>query len=467
MRFSNTTALAFVLVGSVLADPGVSPASVSKDADPGTSFNVNKVVTTPEILPKPDVVLLIDVTGSMGGSIENLKTNLVNVISDVSRAQPNAQFAVASFGDFGDPNRFQVDQALTSNAFALQNAVNSLKAGFGGDESEDWINALFQLSTTAITFRGESSRIIVLVSDAPSHEPSNGHTLEGDTIAALMGKTIRVIGVNVGAGQLDKLGQATKVTTATGGVIVDSAVDTVTKAIVSGLKNLEVTVKPDVVSCDVGLTVKFAPTQTKVSSGAVVTFHETAKVADDATQGDTLQCFVRFLLNDTPGGNTFIQRVAVAVNQMGCFTCDPHPGKNLCHSTTSCAPTPYGTMCLTRPGYKADGTDDDNVKVQWRMKWPGHEHRVAVVPGTSADTLCSPKHTGPDVCKEVKVADCKAAAAPEAPELGDRPIVMIEQGATAEAAFNAVDGTVNNMTTTGVFSYRKPNPYTGGDTAEE
>jgi von Willebrand factor type A domain len=418
MRFANSTALAFALVGSVLADPGVSPASVGKAADPGTSFKVDKVVTTPEILPKPDVVLLIDVTGSMGPFINNIKTNLVNVISDVSRVQPNAQFAVASFGDFADPNRFQVNQALTSNAPALQNAVNSLTPNLGHDTPEDWINALFQLSTGAVTFREGSSRIIVLVSDAPSHEPSNGHTLDGDTIARLKEKFIRVIGVNVGDKQLDQLGQATKVTTATGGVIIDSDADKVSKAIVSGLKNLDVTIKPDVVSCNAGLTVQFAPTETKVTSGAVVTFQETVKVADDATQNANLECFVRFLLNGTPGGNTFVQRVAVAVNQLGCFTCDPQPGKNRCHITTSCAPTPYGTMCLTRPGYKADGTADDDIKVQWRLKWPvpGHEHRVAVVPGKSADTLCDRRNTGPDVCKEVKVANCKAATAEAAPE---------------------------------------------------
>jgi len=430
MRFSNTTALIFALVGSVLASPGVSPILVSKDADPGTAFNIDKVVTTPEILPKPDVVLLIDVTASMGGSIDNIKTNMVNVISDVSRVQPNAQFAVVSFGDFADPNRFLVDQALTSDPLALQTAVNALTPALGGDEAEDWINALFQLSTGAVTFRDGSSRIIVLVSDAPSHEPSNGHTLDGDTIVALKGETIRVIGVNVGDKQLDKEGQATKVTSATGGIIIDSAVDAVTEAIVSGLKNLDVTVKPDAVSCDVGLTVEFSPTQSNVNSGAVVVFHETVRVADDAPQGTTLQCFSRFLLNGTPGGNTFIQSVTVAVNQMGCFTCDPHPGKNLCHPTTSCSPTPYGTMCLTRPGYKADGTDDDNVKVQWRMTWPvsGHEHRVAVVPGTSANTLCDPKNTGPAVCKEVKIADCKKAATLQGAPLDNADQKVIGQG---------------------------------------
>lgn len=46
-----------------------------------------------------------------------------------------------------------------------------------------------------------------------------------------------------------------------------------------------------------------------------------------------------------------------------------------------------------------------------------------------------------------------------APKLGDRPIVMIEQGGIAEEAFNAVDGRINSMTTTAVFSYYEPNPY--------
>lgn len=87
-------------------------------------------------------------------------------------------------------------------------------------------------------------------------------------------------------------------------------------------------------------------------------------------------------------------------------------------------------MCLTRPGYKADATDDDNVKVQWRMKWPvpGHEHRVAVVPGTSANTLCNPKNTGPDVCKEVKIADCKKAATQQGTRLDTADQQVIGQG---------------------------------------
>jgi hypothetical protein len=38
-------------------------------------------------------------------------------------------------------------------------------------------------------------------------------------------------------------------------------------------------------------------------------------------------------------------------------------------------------------------------------------------------------------------------------------MVVIEQGGTAERTFNAANGTINNITTTIVFSYYKLNPY--------
>jgi hypothetical protein len=105
MRFSISLALAGGLIGTALAaDPGISPTSVSKKVDPGTSFIVDKIVTTPKILPKPDVVLLVDVTGSMGPSINDIKSNLAMVISSVKSEQPGAQLAVVSFGDLLDPN---------------------------------------------------------------------------------------------------------------------------------------------------------------------------------------------------------------------------------------------------------------------------------------------------------------------------------------------------------------------------
>jgi hypothetical protein len=44
------------------------------------------------------------------------------------------------------------------------------------------------------------------------------------------------------------------------------------------------------------------------------------------------------------------------------------------------------------------------------------------------------------------------------PKFRDRPIVIIGQGGIAERPFNAINGIINNMTITIVFSYYKPNP---------
>ena len=438
MRLSTTTALAFALLRSASASPGVLPASVQQKADPGSSFIVDKVVTTPEILPKPDVVLLVDVTGSMSVALADLKLNLIKVVTAVN-AQPDARFAVVSFGDLTDSDGgFKVVQDLTSNFNDVQTAVNSLVAAGGDDRDEDWINALFKVATGAVSFgpSGTTTRITVLVSDNPSHDPSNGHTLP-DTITALVGATVRVIGVDVQTGGdsvgLDGEGQATKVTIATGGIIIPagSGADAVSSAIISGLKKLDVTIKPQIISCDAGLALTFQPATIKVPSGSVVHFLETVKVDGSATQGTTLHCTVQFLLNGTPGGSSFIQRVAVQVNILGCNTCDPAPGKNLCHITTSCAPTPFGTMCLTRPGFKADDAGDKDLKMQWRLNWPvpGHEHRVAVKPGVSADTLCDAANTGPDVCKEVAVGSCqKVVPVLEEAQNEDRQKVVGQKG---------------------------------------
>ncbi|NES13689.1 MULTISPECIES: VWA domain-containing protein [Micromonospora] len=291
---------------------------MDRAADPGATIGISKVVSTPPIPPKPDVVLLVDTTGSMGPAIANVRTNLQQVINNVRGAQPSAEFAVASYRDEGDgAELFRVRRNLTGDATALQNAVNGLDADGGGDVPEGWVNALFQVSDGAIAYRSGSSRLVVLVGDAPSHDPSAGHTLVQAT-AALQADDARVLAVDVsgGGGGLDALGQATDVATATGGQVVGSAPDTVTAAILSGLRDLDVTVTPTVTSCDPGLSVSFDAASRTQQSGTDVPFAETITVAADATQGATLHCTVDFLLNGLSGGPAFVERISVTVNDV-------------------------------------------------------------------------------------------------------------------------------------------------------
>ena len=324
VAFGAVTALVTAFAAPAAAtSPGVEPAVVSEAADPGTAVVVQKTVHTPAIPPKPDVVLLVDTTGSMGSAIANVRTNLHAVITSVRASQPTAQFAVASYRDEGDDGElFRVRQDLTGNEAAVQSAVDSLAVDGGGDFPEAWVNGLFEVSTGKIHYREDSSRIVVLVGDAPSHDPSAGHTL-ADAIAELHADDARVVAVNVAG--LDTNHQASQVTTATGGSLVPVGSD-VSAAILAGLHDLDVTVQPEVTSCS-GLTATFDHAAVTVPSGGDASFVETLTVAADAPQGTTLHCTVTFTLNGAPGGDTFVQHVSIKVNDITApvSTCTPGP----------------------------------------------------------------------------------------------------------------------------------------------
>ena len=307
---------------------------------------INKLVHTPVIPPKPDVVLLVDTTGSMGGAISNVKANLHTVVTNVKSSQPTAQFAVASYRDEGDgAELFTVRQNLTADEPSVQAGVDSLAAGGGGDFPEAWVNGLFQVSTGAITYRPGSSRIVVLVGDAPSHDPSVGHSLV-QAIAALDSASTRVVAVNVA--DLDSAGQATDVVNATGGSLVPVSTDGVSAAILAGLHDLDVTVTHQT-TCDAGLTATFDHASATVPSGTDAGFVETLTVAPGATQGATLHCTVDFLLDGAPAGPAFTQHVAITVN-------DTTPPVVTVNDKTVEATSPAGAI-ITYPATAVDNVD--------------------------------------------------------------------------------------------------------------
>ncbi len=329
-------------------EAGVEPKSVERTVAPGDSFDVDKVVQTPTILPKPDVVLLIDTTGSMDEAIDNVRSKILEIIDTVNTAQPDAHFAVASYRDQTDgPDKFTVHQSLTDDAGQVNDAVDGLTTGGGDDEPEDWINALVEVA--AFDFRDDSSPVVVLIGDAPSHDPSNGHSY-GEAETALQGIGARVVGVDVQtelAPGLDAQDQATQLVTATGGQLLGASAEQVSAAILSGLQKLDVTVTPEVLVCDPALTVSFDADKVTVPGGDAADFVETVKVAADAAEGATLECSVRFLLGGVPAGDDFVQHITVHVLE------DEPPVVTVENKTVE-ATGPDGAVI----DYPADATDD-------------------------------------------------------------------------------------------------------------
>lgn len=298
------------------APPGVDPATLDLTLNAGQSTTVTKNVTTSAVPPNPDLVLLADTTGSMGGPIGNVKANASAITGDVLAAQPTAQFGVAEYKDFTDSVPFKVNQGITADTTAVQTGINQWAASGGGDTPEANLNALFQLASGAVTFRPDGTRIIAWFGDAPSHDPSGGHNL-AQTIAALQAAKIRVVAVNVGG--LDATGQASAITSATGGVLLNNVpAGQVSQAILDGIKSIEVTVTPTVTSCDPQLTVTNAPGSVKVTSGDVATFTETITASASAAPG-TYHCVVDYQVDGVSRGyleTTTVRVLGLSINDV-------------------------------------------------------------------------------------------------------------------------------------------------------
>lgn len=320
-RLGTATAGAVVLTvtatAAALAAPGVTPAHHADALDPGASVTITKTVETPPIPPKPDIVFMADTTGSMGGSITNVRNNASAILSSIQGAQPSAQFAVAEYKDETDGPAavYRVDQQLTGTAADVVSGINMWSAGGGGDAPEAWVGALGRIPST-INFRPDGTRVLVMFGDAPSHDPSLGFSL-GSATAGLQAAGIRVIAINVPgtAGGLDAFGQATQVTSQTGGTLAAADPDQVADTILAELQNLPAVVTHET-TCDPGVGLTFDQAAKTVTSGETTTFDETITLTGDAPQGTTVTCTTNFLVNGELPGPEFVQTVEIAVNDV-------------------------------------------------------------------------------------------------------------------------------------------------------
>ena len=323
-RVRNTLlafAVALTAVGVAVPTPvaaaaaGVDPGSVELTLRPGGRSTFAANVTTPPVVPNPDIVFLADVTGSMNPSLANVRNNLPSIMTDVRAAQPNARFGVAEYKEQGDADHvFGVNTNLTDDTAAVVSGAQKwlYDVGGGGSPQTDFINAHYRLATGAVGFRPTSSRVVVWFGDARSNDPSLGHTLP-DTIKALQDNGVRVIAVPVtgtSAPGLDERGQATRITTDTAGVLMPSQpAAQISRAILDGLHALSVTVTPKP-TCDPRLTLAANPASRTVRSGTAAAFTETVAVRPGTAAG-TYTCAVDFQVANQSVG--YAQTVTVHV----------------------------------------------------------------------------------------------------------------------------------------------------------
>ncbi|MFJ6012037.1 VWA domain-containing protein [Streptomyces sp. NPDC092952] len=319
-------------------EPWVTPAEFTDAVDPGGSTGVDKQVRTPVIPPRPDVVLLVDGTGSMDTPIQRVKERIPEITKAIRDEQPESRFAVATFGDQQvDPDAgFKVLQGLTYDLGEVQTGVNQLTSDMGGyslGPPEDWLYALWKLANGGdgkTVFRPDSSPVVVLVGDASSHDPSNYKVSFSDAQFALQDAGARLIAVGLnsvlgdglnGNGQIpgyekDKKhepDQARRMAAATNGRMVDGIEgDDTVDAIIEGFRNLPTSVGYRLDNCDPHLSVSLDPPTRQLTSGETAHFAENIDVSADAPQGTRLSCTVQFLMGTQAPGAEAIGPAAAA-----------------------------------------------------------------------------------------------------------------------------------------------------------
>jgi hypothetical protein len=112
------------------------------------------VVTYSTQIQQGDVLFLLDETGSMQGTLDDVANNFSSVAGQINALIPDLTFGVASFDDYnfgemGEPGDLPYKKRMqqTNDLGAAQSALAALEAGGGEDWSESTVEALYQAAT--------------------------------------------------------------------------------------------------------------------------------------------------------------------------------------------------------------------------------------------------------------------------------------------------------------------------------
>lgn len=338
--------------GALAAAPGISPATVEELLNPGESVDISKTVTTPEILPEPDIYFLADNTGSMGPAIANVMANATTILNSVKGSTNDPRFGAGYYRDFPFDVAAFVNQApipaVDDGGSAALGAIGAWTASFGFDDAEGQFYALDQLANGVANWRSDSSKIVVWFGDAAGHDPICStisglayDITEASVTAKLVAQEIRVIAIGViGTGSpipdglngdptgysadyvsrcatIDgSAGQPQRIAAATNGIYLSNVTpDQVSAAILAGLTALQVEVSM-ASDCTAPISTTFAPSKQTVTSGLDAVFTETISAAAGAA-GGTYTCKDWALINGQPmtdvNGETIYEQKTIHV----------------------------------------------------------------------------------------------------------------------------------------------------------
>jgi hypothetical protein len=134
-----------------------------------------------------DVMFIMDLTGSMGGELNNAKVNSINIMNAIQSLVPDTNYGLSSHMDYvgaynycgysswysgtSSDYPYRLDAALSSDLSAVEAALNGLSLGNGGDGPENYSRPLWELTNDLATgWRSGSKKVAIIWLDNIPHD---------------------------------------------------------------------------------------------------------------------------------------------------------------------------------------------------------------------------------------------------------------------------------------------------------
>jgi len=182
------------VLGGVPLGATLTPESLDVWLSPGETFVEQKLLCIPkdELPTKADILICFDLTGSMGGELEEVKKNAIEIMEGVRAMVPDTYFGVISHKDYpgsysgcgygaqyGDPadgdTPYSLNIPLTSSLSSVHGTINGLSLGDGSDAPESYSRALHAACTDeGIGWRRDAKKIVLQWGDNVPHDCNYG-----------------------------------------------------------------------------------------------------------------------------------------------------------------------------------------------------------------------------------------------------------------------------------------------------
>lgn len=159
-------------------------ASINDIAN-NTEFNTIKVLVPPSyesyVPPKwtpgkADIVFIIDRTGSMGGKIDEVKSNIDGFINKIAGNGIDVKMGLITYGDVNPSQGGDsiLKTSMTSDLNTFKSYINGISLTGGVDYYESGLEGIADSGNGALsyTLRSDSAKQFILVTDAPVHDNS-------------------------------------------------------------------------------------------------------------------------------------------------------------------------------------------------------------------------------------------------------------------------------------------------------